>query len=70
MRHTLLGSTAERMVSKTTRPMLVVQAPLALQDGAGAGGLSAHSLRSIHRRRWRPGASLGCLRAYDVPYEE
>lgn len=72
MRHMLLGSTAERMVSKTTRPMLVVkQAPHEpYKTVLVPVDFSAHSLRSIRiAQAVAPGASLVLLHAYDVPYE-
>lgn len=72
MRHMLLGSTAERMVSKTTRPMLVVkQAPHEpYKTVLVPVDFSAHSLRSIRiAQAVAPGASLALLHAYDVPYE-
>jgi nucleotide-binding universal stress UspA family protein len=72
MRHMLLGSTADRMVSKATCPMLVVkQAPhepyktvLVPVDFSGC------SLRSIRlAQAVAPGAALILLHAYDVPFE-
>ncbi len=72
MRHMLLGSTAERMVGKATRPMLVVkQAPhepsrLVLVPVA----FSARSLRSIRiAQAVAPGAALILLHAFEVPFE-
>lgn len=72
MRHMLLGSTADRMVSRATRPMLVVkQAPHEpYKTVLVPVDFSAHSLRSIRiAQAVAPGASLALLHAYDVPYE-
>ena len=72
MRHMLLGSTADRMVSRATRPMLVVkQAPHEpYKTVLVPVDFSAHSLRSIRiAQAVAPGASLVLLHAYDVPYE-
>ena len=72
MRHMLLGSTAERMVSKTTRPMLVVkQAPHEpYKTVLVPVDFSAASLRSIRlAQAVAPGAALILLHAFDVPFE-
>lgn len=72
MRHMLLGSTADRMVSKTTRPVLVVkQAPHEpYKTVLVPVDFSAHSLRSIRlAQAVAPGATVVLLHAYDVPFE-
>ena len=72
MRHMLLGSTADRMVSRATRPMLVVkQAPHEpYKTVLVPVDFSERSLRSIRlAQAVAPGAALILLHAYDVPYE-
>jgi len=72
MRHMLLGSTADRMVSKATCPMLVVkQAPHEpYKTVLVPVDFSACSLRSIRlAQAVAPGAALILLHAYDVPFE-
>lgn len=72
MRHLLLGSTAERMVRKTTRPMLVVKQPphepyrtlLVPVD------FSPYSMTAVRNaRRLAPQANLILLHAFEVPFE-
>lgn len=72
MRHFLLGSTAERMVRKTVRPMLVVKQPphepyrtlLVPVD------FSPYSVTALHdARRLAPQANLILLHAFEVPFE-
>lgn len=72
MRHMLLGSTAERMVSRATRPMLVVkQAPHEpYRTVLIPVDFSANSLRSIRlAQAVAPGARLILLHAFEVPFE-
>lgn len=72
LRHLLLGSTAERLLSGATRPMLVVrQAPrAAYQCVLVAVDLSPASLRAIELARTvAPGARLCLLHAFDLPFE-
>jgi universal stress protein E len=72
MRHTLLGSTAERMLGRATRPMLVVkQAPRApYQRVLVPVDFSERSLASIRcAQAVAPGAAIILLHAYDVPFE-
>jgi nucleotide-binding universal stress UspA family protein len=72
MRHMLLGSTADRMVSRATRPMLVVkQAPHEpYKTVLVPVDFSAASLRSIRlAQAVAPGAALILLHAFDVPFE-
>ena len=72
MRHMLLGSTADRMVSKATRPMLVVkQAPHErYRTVLIPVDFSANSLRSIRlAQAVAPGARLILLHAFEVPFE-
>ena len=72
MRHLLLGSTAERMISKSSRPMLVVK------EGAHESyrsllvpvDFSPSSLRAISdARAIAPGAAIILLHAFEVPFE-
>ncbi|NMG45219.1 universal stress protein [Aromatoleum toluvorans] len=72
MRHLLLGSTAERMVRKTTRPMLVVKQPphepyrtiLVPVD------FSPYSVTALdNARRLAPAAGIVLLHAFEVPFE-
>lgn len=72
LRHLLLGSTAERLLSGATRPMLVVrQTPQATyQCVLVAVDLSPASLRAIDLARTvAPGARLCLLHAFDLPFE-
>ncbi|ART51855.1 universal stress protein [Acidovorax carolinensis] len=72
MRHMLLGSTADRMVSRATRPMLVVkQAPHEpYKTVLVPVDFSERSLRSIRlAQAVAPRAALILLHAYDVPFE-
>lgn len=72
MRHALLGSTAERMLSRASRPMLVVkQAPrVRYQKVLVPVDFSERSLASIRlAQAVAPGAALILLHAYDVPFE-
>ena len=72
MRHMLLGSTADRMVSRATRPMLVVkQAPHEpYRTVLIPVDFSANSLRSIRlAQAVAPGARLILLHAFEVPFE-
>lgn len=72
MRHLLLGTTAERLIRKTDRPMLVVkQAPhepyrtlLVPVD------FSAYSLPALqHARAIAPDATIILLHAFELPFE-
>ncbi|WP_332671680.1 universal stress protein [Aromatoleum sp.] len=72
MRHLLLGSTAERMLRKTPRPMLVVKQPphepyrclLVPVD------FSAYSMRAVRAARAAaPDANIVLLHAFEVPVE-
>jgi nucleotide-binding universal stress UspA family protein len=72
MRHLLLGSTAERMVRRTTRPMLVVKQPargpyqrLLIPVDFSAASLPACGLA----RALAPRAELVLLHAFEVPFE-
>jgi nucleotide-binding universal stress UspA family protein len=72
MRHLLLGSTAERMVSRTSRPMLVVKqaAHERYQNVLVPVDFSAYSLPMIKNAlAIAPGAELILLHAYEVPFE-
>jgi nucleotide-binding universal stress UspA family protein len=72
MRHLLLGSTAERMVSRATRPMLVVKQAaheryrtlLIPVDFSPASLASVRNARAV-----APGAELVLLHVFDVPFE-
>jgi nucleotide-binding universal stress UspA family protein len=72
MRHLLLGSTAERMVRRTTRPMLVVKHPargpyrrLLVPVDFSPASLPACELA----RALAPRAELVLLHAFEVPFE-
>lgn len=72
MRHVLLGSTAERMLRRTRRPMLVVKqaAHEAYQTVLIPVDFSSSSLRAIAQaRRIAPQAEIILLHAYEVPFE-
>ncbi len=72
MRHLLLGSTAERMVRRTTRPMLVVKQPargpyrrlLVPVDFSPASRPACELARAL-----APRAELVLLHAFEVPFE-
>lgn len=72
MRHVLLGSTAERMVSRTNRPMLVVKqaaheryrSVLVPVDFSSASLSAIKSARAV-----APGAEILLLHAFEVPFE-
>ncbi|MBN8443066.1 MAG: universal stress protein [Thauera sp.] len=72
MRHLLLGSTAERMVKRATRPMLVVKQ--AAHDNYRSVlvpvDFSLSSLRALQLARVvAPGADIVLLHAFEVPFE-
>lgn len=72
MRHLLLGSTAERMVKRATRPMLVVKqaAHENYRTLLVPVDFSAASLRALHlARAVAPGAAIVLLHAFEVPFE-
>lgn len=72
LRHMLLGSTAERMLSNTTRPLLVVkQAPhQAYKSVLVPVDFSASALRAIRQARMlTPAAQLVILHVFEVPFE-
>ncbi|WP_420475737.1 universal stress protein [Noviherbaspirillum sp. ST9] len=72
MQHLLIGSTAERMVSKSQRPMLVVkQAPHEEYRSVLVPiDLSAASLPALLlARTMAPRADIVLLHAYEVPFE-
>ena len=72
VRHSLLGSTAARMLGKATRPMLVVkQVP---HDRYGALLVPGEFSRSSGRAAWHarsvaPKADIALLHAFEVPFE-
>ncbi|MBP7640523.1 MAG: universal stress protein [Thauera sp.] len=72
LRHRLLGSTAERMVRTTRRPLLVVKgmAHEPYRRVLVAVDFSAHSRPAIAlARAIAPGATLLLLHAFEVPFE-
>lgn len=72
LRHMLLGSTAERMLNNTTRPLLVVkQAPHQhYKTVLVPVDFSTSSVRSIqHARMVAPDAQLVVLHVFEVPFE-
>lgn len=72
MRHILLGSTAERMVSRTTRPLLVVKqaAHEPYRTALVPVDFSAYSLRALKSvRAMAPGANIVLLHSFEVPFE-
>ncbi len=72
MRRALLGTTCERLMRRTARPVLAVrQAPHeAYRRVMVAVDLSAASLASIHQaRRLAPQAQLMLATVYELPYE-
>lgn len=73
MRHALLGSTAERLVRKSVRPLLVVRQPPhePYRKVLVAVDFSASSLPALAlARAIAPSAELVVLHAYSVPFEE
>jgi len=73
MRHLMLGSTAERLVRKSDRPLLVVKQPPheRYRRVLVAVDFSALSLAALDlARAVAPHADLVLLHAYDVPYED
>lgn len=72
IRHLLLGSTAERLVSKATRPMLVVKRSpdASYRNVLVPVDFSAASLPALQcARAVAPNARLVVLHAYDAPFE-
>ena len=72
MRHLLLGSTAERMLRKTPRPMLVVKQPPhePYRSLLVPVDFSAYSLRAVRAAQAvSPGANIVLLHAFEVPVE-
>ena len=73
MRHLMLGSTAERLVRKSDRPLLVVKEPPheRYRRVMVAVDFSPSSLSALDlARAVAPHADLVLLHAYDVPYED
>ena len=73
MRHLMLGSTAERLVRKSDRPLLVVKQPPheRYRRVLVAVDFSPLSLAALDlARAVAPQADLVLLHAYDVPYED
>jgi nucleotide-binding universal stress UspA family protein len=73
MRHLLLGSTAERLVRKSNRPLLVVKQPPhdAYRRVLVAVDFSPSSLPALAlARAVAPAAELIVLNAYEVPFED
>lgn len=72
MRHVLLGSTAERMLRRTRRPILVVKqaAHESYKTVLIPVDFSSSSLRAIDQARAiAPQAEIILLHAYEVPFE-
>lgn len=72
VRPLLLGSTAERMLRKVARPMLVVKqvAHEPYRRALLPVDFSAASVSMLRRARtFAPGAELVLLHAYDIPFE-
>jgi nucleotide-binding universal stress UspA family protein len=72
MRHVLLGSTAERMLRRTQRPILVVKqaAHEPYKTVLIPVDFSSSSLRAIkHAQILAPQAEIILLHAYEVPFE-
>jgi len=72
MRHVLLGSTAERMLSRASRPMLVVKqaAHERYRILLVPVDFSSSSLRAVRNARAiAPDAEIVLLHAFDVPFE-
>ncbi|WP_027896963.1 universal stress protein [Zestomonas thermotolerans] len=72
MRHRVLGSTAERLVSKTRSPLLVVKQPArqayrTLLVPVDFSSVSAATLRLA--RDVAPGAEIVLLHVFEVPFE-
>lgn len=73
MRHMMLGSTAERLIRKSDRPLLVVRQPPheRYQRALVAVDFSPLSLAAFETARAvAPQADIVLLHAYDVPYED
>lgn len=73
MRHLLLGSTAERLVRKSVKPLLVVKQPPhdAYRRVLVAVDFSPSSLPALAvARAVAPAAELVVLNAYEVPFED
>jgi len=73
MRHLMLGSTAERLVRKSDRPLLVVKQPPhdLYRRVLVAVDFSPLSLAALNlARAAAPDADLVLLHSYDVPYED
>lgn len=73
MRHLMLGSTAERLVRKSNRPLLVVRQPPheRYRRVIVALDFSPSSLAALElARAVAPHADIVLLHAYDVPYED
>jgi nucleotide-binding universal stress UspA family protein len=73
MRHRMLGSTAERLVRKSERPLLVVKQPPheRYRRVLVAVDFSASSLAALDLARTvAPHADFVLLHSYDVPYED
>jgi len=73
MRHVMLGSTAERLVRRSDRPLLVVKQPpheryrrVLVAVDFSPSSLAALSLARVVE----PRAEVVLLHAYDVPYED
>lgn len=72
MRHLLLGSSAERMISRASRPMLVVKqtAHERYRNVLVPVDFSPSSVSALkHARAIAPGAEIVLLHAFDVPFE-
>jgi nucleotide-binding universal stress UspA family protein len=73
MRHLMLGSTAERLVRKSDRPLLVVKQPPhePYRRALVAVDFSPRSLAALDlARAVAPHADIVLLHSYDVPYED
>jgi universal stress protein E len=73
MRHLMLGSTAERLIRRSDRPLLVVKQPPheRYRRALVAVDFSRSSLATLAvARAVAPQADLVLLHAYDVPFEE
>jgi nucleotide-binding universal stress UspA family protein len=72
MRHLLLGSTAERMIKRASRPTLVVKqaAHDRYQTVLVPVDFSPHSVPAVRTARaTAPGADIVLLHAFEVPFE-
>jgi universal stress protein E len=72
MRHLLLGATAERMVGRATRPMLIVKqaAHRPYRSALVAVDFSPSSLEAVRlARSVAPKAAITVLHAFEVPFE-